>query len=219
MLQVVETFVSINGEGTRAGELSYFIRFHGCNLQCSYCDTRWANEKDTPFLEITADELCRKALEAGVKNVTLTGGEPLLQKDLPKLTALLIQNGLRTEIETNGSLPLNELAQAALRPVFTMDYKLPGSGMQTAMNTNNFSLLEHQDTVKFVIGDQNDLVCAEAVLTQYHLCEHCHVYFRPVFGRISPAEIVDFMKEKKLAMVRLQLQLHKIIWDPDKRGV
>ena len=219
MYQVVEQFVSINGEGVCAGELAAFIRFKGCNLNCSYCDTKWANQTNAPYTEKTADELLAWARGTGVCNITLTGGEPLLQKNIGELISLLIQNGFRVEIETNGSVFIGDLAESEYRPVFTMDYKLPESGMEQAMDCGNFGYLNGDDTVKFVAGSQNDLRRALEVTEKYQLRERCHVYFSPVFGKIDPAEMVAFMKENQLNGVRLQLQLHKFIWDPEKRGV
>ena len=219
MFSVVERFISINGEGTRAGELAAFIRFKGCNLCCSYCDTAWANKADAYAEEYTAEELCKWALGAGVKNVTLTGGEPLLQRELKTLTDLLYDNGLSAEIETNGSVSVKELALSEKRPILTLDYKLPSSGMEDSNDTGNFAYLGAEDTVKFVSGSREDLERAVEIIDKFSLTERCRVYISPVFGRIEPAEIVDFMKEKRLNGVRLQLQLHKFIWDPQKRGV
>ena len=219
MLSVAEMFISINGEGTHAGELAFFIRFKGCNLCCTYCDTCWANLPDTPAVPYSAEELTQKVQASGIRNVTLTGGEPLLQDNLPLLTDSLISLGYRVEIETNGSLSLSALAQRSARPVFTMDYKLPDSGMESFMCTDNFRLLGSHDTVKFVAGSLSDLEKAAQIIRQYHLTEKCHVYLSPVFGRIDPADMVEFMKERQLNDVRLQLQLHKFIWDPQKRAV
>ena len=219
MYQVVETFVSINGEGVRAGELAAFIRFRGCNLNCSYCDTRWANQPGAPFEEKSAEQLLEWVRKTGVKNVTLTGGESLYREGIGDLTALLLQNGNRVEIETNGSVLLEPFAKSSFRPVFTMDYKLPDSGMERYMNRKNFAVLNGDDTVKFVAGSKNDLRRALEIIRQYQLTERCHVYFSPVFGMIEPSDIVAFMTEHGLNGVRLQLQLHKFIWDPNKRGV
>ena len=216
---VAEKFVSINGEGTRAGELAVFIRFRKCNLSCSYCDTRWANSDCTPAEFLTAEELCGYVASTGVKNVTLTGGEPLLQTNIYKLIKMLITNGCRVEIETNGSIPLKELSSQQYRPVFTMDYKLPSSCMEDFMCTENFLCLRPEDTVKFVAGSIDDLERAAELIRNYNLTELCHVYFSPVFGSINPEEIVNFMKERRLNNVRLQLQLHKFIWSPDTQGV
>lgn len=218
-MRVVERFVSINGEGPRAGELAVFVRFQGCNLQCSYCDTRWANDPGCPFEDRSPQEIADEIRRDGIRNVTLTGGEPLLQPDMPLLLARLAEiPGLRVEVETNGSVPLAPFCGAA-RPVFTMDYKLPGSGCEHAMVTDNFTLLKPEDTVKFVCGSLSDLERAEAVIRAYDLTGRCHVYLSPVFGAIDPADMVDYMARQKLNDVRLQLQMHKFIWDPDKRGV
>lgn len=216
---VAEKFVSINGEAVCAGELAAFIRFRKCNLHCSYCDTRWANSDDSPAVSMTAAELSQWVNSEGIHNVTLTGGEPLLQQDIGELISLLSESGHRVEIETNGSQPLDELAAAEYRPVFTMDYKLPGSGMEEHMCTSNFSLLCRDDTVKFVAGSLEDLDKAAEIIEKYELIGRCHIYFSPVFGKIEPADIVGFMEKKRLNGVRLQLQLHKYIWDPDMKGV
>ncbi len=217
MLEVVERFVSINGEGAHAGELAAFIRFKGCNLCCSYCDTSWANEPDAKASPTSVEELVRWVKAVNVRNVTLTGGEPLLQKDIEPLVAAL--KDCRVEIETNGSVPFSRLAEIEHRPVFTMDYKLPGSGMESHMNTANFALLNSHDSVKFVVGSEEDLNRAAEIIDRFKLIDRCHVYFSPVFGKIEPARIVEFMTERNLNGVRIQLQLHKFIWAPDKRGV
>ena len=109
MFKVVESFVSINGESTRAGELAVFIRFKGCNLNCSYCDTKWANETNAEYKNMTVNEICEIVRNTGIKNVTLTGGEPLLQENIEGLIEKLILQGNRVEIETNGSISLKNL--------------------------------------------------------------------------------------------------------------
>ncbi len=218
-MKVVEWFLSINGEGTRAGELAAFVRFQGCNLRCSYCDTMWANEPDCPYHEMTPEEVTEWVKSTGVSNVTLTGGEPLLQKEMPRLLELLSRvEGLRVEMETNGAVSLAPFC-GEHRPSFTMDYKLPSSGMEKGMILENFALLEKNDTVKFVSGSREDLDRARVLMEEYNLTRRCHVYLSPVFGSIDPADMVDYMLEHKLNGVRLQLQLHKFIWDPNKRGV
>ena len=215
--EVCESFVSINGEGQKAGELALFIRFKGCNLECSWCDTSWANGKGAPFNVMTTDDICKMADEAGVKDITLTGGEPLLQADIGELITRLITSGHEVEIETNGSVELP--TDLPVRPSFTMDYKLPTSGMESKMRKENFALLEKNDTVKFVCGSQQDLERAAQMIGEYSLLDKCKVYLSPVFGMIEPDEIVEFMKQRKLNGARLQLQLHKFIWEPNKRGV
>ena len=219
MFEVAEYFVSINGEGLLAGEPAVFIRFKRCNLNCTYCDTQWANQADTQAERLSASEIAESVKNTGIVNVTLTGGEPLLQKDLHELTDILISQGNRVEIETNGSISLAELAFSEKRPAFTMDYKLPSSGMESFMYMENFAFLQKNDTVKFVSGNTEDLERAFEMINKYHLIEKCHVYISPVFGKIEPAKIVDFMVKNKMNGVRIQLQLHKFIWEPDRRGV
>ena len=166
-MKVVEKFTSINGEGTRAGELAVFVRFKGCNLRCSYCDTMWANTSECPYKEETPEEILNYVLGTGIHNVTLTGGEPLLQKDIRNLIHLLLQAGLQVEVETNGAVALAAFCEE--RPVFTMDYKLPSSGCEEHMITENMKLLEKNDTVKFVSGSQEDLLKALELIRTYDL--------------------------------------------------
>jgi 7-carboxy-7-deazaguanine synthase len=225
-MKLAESFISINGEGVRAGELALFLRFTGCNLSCSYCDTRWANEAGCRYEEKSVEELVGYVSSSGIKNVTLTGGEPMLQRELPDLVeGLLGLQGTRVEIETNRAVPIDKVARlrsiegTSGRLSFTMDYKLPSSGCEADMITDNFRLLRQEDTVKFVSGSRDDLERAADIISEYDLTKRCHVYISPVFGKIDPQVIVDFMKEKKMNDVRLQLQLHKLIWEPDRRGV
>ena len=217
--KIAEKFVSINGEGQRAGELAVFLRFCGCNLNCGYCDTHWANTSDVKYELASAEEIVAYVKSTGVKNVTLTGGEPLLQANIAYLIGLLGASGAEVEIETNGSVPLKNIVSISPRPAVTADYKLPSSGMEKYMLTENFSYLTLRDAVKFVVGDNCDLMRAEQIINEYGLTDRCRVYFSPVFGKIKPVEITEFIKERKLNGVRLQLQLHKIIWEPDRRGV
>lgn len=217
---VVEIFESINGEGMRAGELAVFVRMKDCNLHCSYCDTAWACEKEAPFTLMSEDEICRRILESGIKNVTLTGGEPLLHPDIAVLLQrLTAEETLRLEIETNGSIDVAPYRKLKNPPVFTLDYKLPGSGMEDQMCLENFCSVTTQDTIKFVVSDDRDLTRAREMIEEYELPERCHVIFSAVFDRISPQEIVAFMRKHCLNDVRLQLQMHKLIWDPEQRGV
>ena len=219
-MRVAEKFISINGEGVRAGELAVFVRFQGCNLRCHYCDTKWALVQDCPYEEMSPEQIHAYTKNTGIKNVTLTGGEPLLQKDMDRLLAILLADeDLRVEIETNGAVDLKKFCACPGRPVFTMDYKLPSSGFERSMVLDNFELLSKDDTVKFVSGSTEDLERAYEIIREYDLLRKCHVYFSPVFGDIEPAEIVSFMMDHKLNEARLQIQMHKVIWDPDKRGV
>lgn len=218
--KVAEKFVSINGEGTKAGQTAIFIRFTGCNLRCSYCDTKWANAKDAPYTEMTAEEIYSYINSIGIKNITLTGGEPLIQENIKDLLEIIAKDkNLCCEIETNGSVNLKPFCNIENRPSFTMDYKLSASNMEEFMNCENFEILDKRDTVKFVVGGKADLYDAKEIIDKYNLCGKTNIYISPVFGKIEPKEIVEFMIENKMNNVNLQLQLHKIIWDPDKRGV
>lgn len=218
--RVAERFVSINGEGRRAGELAVFIRFAGCNLRCSYCDTAWAWGYDAPAEEMTAAEILAYIRDCGVRNVTLTGGEPLSQPGIIELLRELADyNKISVEIETNGSVDVSEVCRLADRPLLTMDYKLPDSGMEGRMLTENFAHLDGRDVVKFVCGSRSDLVRAADIMQEYGLIDRIGVFLSPVFGRIDPAEMVEFVKERRLNGVKIQLQLHKFIWPPEMRGV
>lgn len=218
--KVVEKFVSINGEGTRAGQLAAFIRFQGCNLNCGYCDTTWANEPKASYEWMTEEEIVTYILEEKVQNVTLTGGEPLLQQDINVLLERLAkETQLWVEIETNGSVNITPFLTIENRPSMTMDYKLPSSGMEQFMCQENFSLLQEKDTVKFVSGSREDLEKAKEIIERYELAKRCHVYLSPVFGQIEPADMVEYMKENHMNGVNLQLQMHKFIWNPNKKGV
>lgn len=219
---VAERFVSINGEGAYAGRLAAFIRFSGCNLECRYCDTVWAQDSELTVELATIDELASWVSEQPCACVTITGGEPTLQAHLPELAVALdaLPRLEAIEIETNGSTDLARLA--ADRPGklrFTMDYKLPSSGMERRMRLENFALLAPSDVVKFVVGTPGDLNRMLEVIDEFDLTTRCRIYVSPVFGQIDPASIVEFMKQHRLADVTLQLQLHKIIWPGQERGV
>lgn len=223
---VVEHFTSINGEGRHVGQLAVFIRFAGCNLKCEYCDTKWANEPEVSYEVFTKEELYEMIKKTGVKNVTLTGGEPLLQNNMKEFLVLLRQDkSLRIEIETNGSVDISSFIQKDVEVLsdnvsFTLDYKTAVSGMEDKMYMENYQILRDRDTVKFVVGSRADLLKAKEIIDTYHLVEKgCGIYLSPCFGKIEPAEMVDFLIEHKMNDVNIQLQLHKFIWNPDKRGV
>ena len=218
--KVVEIFSSINGEGPRAGQLAIFIRMQGCNLDCGYCDTTWANQEDCRFHWTSSEEILELIHTMGIHNITITGGEPLIQEGIADLLELLAKEPvLHVEIETNGSVDLEPFTKIENRPSFTMDYKLPGSGMEAHMLPSNFQYLDMRDTVKFVVNDRQDLVRAKEVMDTWHLTEKCHVYLSPVYGAIELEEIVNFMKQNCMNDFTMQLQMHKIIWDPQMRGV
>lgn len=217
--QVVEIFESINGEGMFAGELAVFVRLKKCNLHCSYCDTRWACEENCECKNMSEREILDEILSYGSSRVTLTGGEPLLHTDIHILLDILCKEDLAVEIETNGSVPIYGQELWRKQVCFTMDYKMPGSGMESFMDRNNLTELRSKDTLKMVVSDHTDLVRAKEIIEQYQLIGKCNIIFSPVFGKIDARDIVQFMIDNKLNGIRLQLQLHKYIWDPMKRGV
>ncbi|WP_339060326.1 putative 7-carboxy-7-deazaguanine synthase QueE [Tepidibacillus marianensis] len=218
--KVVEKFVSINGEGRRCGQLAIFIRFAGCNLNCSYCDTVWVNEKNVSYELMSSKDIYDYIKNTKVKNITLTGGEPLLQEGIIELLELLSKDKeLHVEIETNGSVLLNKFSNLENPPTFTMDYKLPSSNMEKRMALDNFNYLTSKDTIKFVSGSLEDLKKAKEIIDNYSLVDKTSVYISPVFGEIPLDSIVEFMKNNNMNGVNLQIQLHKIIWEPSMRGV
>ena len=217
---VVERFVSINGEGQHAGELAVFIRLRKCNLACSYCDTSWACTDDAPADVMTEDELAEYVISTGVNRVTLTGGEPLISDDIDVLLRRLCAlSDISVEIETNGSISILPFTNIPNRPAFTLDYKLAGSGMEGAMDTANYEYLTDIDTVKFVCSDISELDTVCEITDKYSLSNKCTVLISPVFGQIDPKQMVEYLIEHKRNDIRLQLQMHKFIWDPEKRGV
>ena len=144
---------------------------------------------------------------------------PLLQKDADKLLeAFSSEKDMRVEIETNGSIDLKPFLKFE-NVSFTMDYKLPESDMEKYMNTDNFKILRKKDTLKFVASSVNDLKKAKEIIEKYELIGKVNIIFSPVFGKIELTDIVDFLKDNKLNDVRMQLQMHKFIWDPEERGV
>lgn len=216
-MRVVEKFVSINGEGLRSGELAVFIRFANCNLRCSYCDTKYSFINPI-YTEESIDELVKYVKSTGVKNVTLTGGEPLIQKEIKELMIELSNIGNRIEIETNGSINIAPYLNIP-NVTFTLDYKLKGSGMEKYMDLTNYDLLRKNDVIKFVVSDYDDLEKTKEIIKKYDLINKANCLISPVWGRIEFEEIVNFLKDNKLNDVKMQLQIHKIIWDKDKRGV
>ena len=218
-MKVNEIFKSIDGEGLRTGELTTFIRLAGCNLRCSYCDTCYAL-KNSNGTEMSVDEIVKRAKKYDYRNITLTGGEPLIHKDVESLISKLCENGFYVNIETNGSVPIDKYILNK-NILITMDYKLPSSGVEKNMNLNNLEKLRKNDVLKFVIG-KGDFDKVKQVIEKYSI--KSYIYLSPVFGEIEPFEIVDFMKIMHTqgidtSKMRVQVQLHKIIWNPNERGV
>lgn len=219
MFRVAEKFVSINGEGRWNGELAVFIRFAKCNLDCSYCDTRWANVDGVVYETMSKEEIKDYIINTGVKKVTLTGGEPLLVEGIIELLKdLALLDNIFVEVETNGSVDIKPFIFSE-NISFTVDYKGRSSNMERKMYLKNYENIRKNDTVKFVLGTYDDMNKALDVINQFSLLEKVKVYFSPSYDEISPAEIVEFMIENRLNRVKMQLQMHKYIWDPNKKGV
>lgn len=212
MLPVIETFSSIQGESTHAGRRCFFIRLAQCNLRCSYCDTDYA--WDGGCLK-SVDELTALAVDSGTGLVEVTGGEPLVHAETPHLLQALLDAGLEVLLETNGSLSIAGVP-AAVRKI--LDCKTPGSGMAEANLFDNWKLLYPHDEVKFVISSREDFDWSLAKIRQYGLSDRtANIIFSPVWGRVDFQELARWIVECDLP-VRMQLQMHKIIWG-DKKGV
>ena len=222
MFRVIERFISIDGEGPTSGELALFIRFEGCNLRCTWCDTEYSWNGECSYEEQTAEELYEYIKSSGARNVTITGGEPLLQKDIYSLLDLLkADENLCIHIETNGAVGIRKYKERYRDSNihFIVDYKLPASGMLHTMKEDNLHQVSKNDVYKFVISSEEDLQMAYDITQQYKLSSKCLVYFSPVVESIEPKRIVEFMIEKQLKDIRLQIQVHKVIWPKDMRGV
>lgn len=216
-MKINEIFSSIDGEGLRAGELATFIRVSGCNLRCNYCDTRYALDDDSGK-DMNIKEILEEVDKYNVKNITITGGEPLIHKDIEILIDSLIKKGYRINIETNGSVGIDKYLNKCL---ITMDYKCASSLMKKTMLLENIEKLTENDVLKFVIRE-SDFENVEKVLETYKI--KSYIYISPVFNEVELPKIVEFMKKCNnkgidMSKVRLQLQLHKIIWSPDMIGV
>ncbi len=216
-MRVIEKFISINGEGLRQGELALFIRFANCNLRCSYCDTKYSFDHPVYTIE-SIEELVNYAKCQNVKNITLTGGEPLIQEGINELIMALRKEGFRVEIETNGSVDIKNFYNDELVS-YTLDYKLPTSLMESKMNLDNYKYISKKDSVKFVCGSIEDLCKAKSIILKYDLQNKTNCLLSPVFNMINLEDMVNFLIDNNLNDVRLCLQIHKIIWDPNKRGV
>jgi 7-carboxy-7-deazaguanine synthase len=213
-LLVNEIFFSIQGESSHAGRPCAFIRLAGCNLRCSYCDTRYAYEEGSAQ-EISDIE--RQISSFGCHLVEITGGEPLLQTGTPELIRTLLDHGCTVLLETNGSLDIGCIDERCARIV---DVKCPSSGESAKNRLENLALVTPNDEVKFVVGDRKDFDYAKGVIAT-HLSRRDRLkppLISPVFGRMNPEILARWILEDHLD-VRLQIQLHKVIWGAEKRGV
>lgn len=211
-MKVCEIFTSIQGESSYAGLLCTFVRLAGCNLRCSYCDTTYAYEEGT---EMTGDEIMDRVRAEGTKTIEITGGEPLLQGDVLHLVNRLLDRGYTVLVETNGSQDIRDLDK---RAVIILDIKTPGSDMSEEMMLSNLDHLRPQDEVKFVIIDRKDYEWSKSFIKEHNLFCKCKILFSPAFGSTDPRDLSEWIIDDRLD-VRLNLQLHKYIYDPGERGV
>lgn len=207
------------------GQAAAFVRLHGCNLRCSYCDSMYAVEgSDFWFMNVgevlAAVEEYRA--ESGVKCVTLTGGEPLIHSGVEDLLTALSEAGFEVNVETNGTVPCKWRLPGLF---YTMDWKCKSSGMSDRMKMENIETLGENDVLKFVVGSFEDLQEAEDVVARLSLTSPDnmpHIFISPVWGMLTNEEIVNWMLSSPVMTqnnARFQVQLHKIVWAPDMRGV
>jgi 7-carboxy-7-deazaguanine synthase len=214
MLRVFETFASIQANPA-GGIPCFFIRLAGCNLSCTYCDTVPSRPLDSGR-EMELKDVLDLAKASGLKLVEVTGGEPLIHAETPELCKRLLAAGHEVMIETNGSLDTGKLPEKVVR---VLDFKTPSSGEAHRMLPANFAKLRPCDEVKFVISGREDYLFALRMIAKFGLDKKTrNLLISPTTGRIQPADIVRWMVEDK-APVRLNLQLHKIIWGPNATGV
>jgi 7-carboxy-7-deazaguanine synthase len=210
---VTEIFKSIQGESTFAGLPCVFVRLTGCNLRCHWCDTAYAFYGGQRMSE---EQILGRIRELGGKLIEFTGGEPLLQKEVPALAAQLLGEGWRVLIETSGERFIGELPRPVVK---ILDVKCPGSGESEKFCRENLSELERKDQIKFVILDEKDYQYAQEFMTRYELRSRVdEIIFSPVFGQLPPRTLAEWILRDGLD-VRMGLQLHKFIWDAEARGV
>ena len=213
-LKVNEIFYSIQGESSFAGRPCVFIRLTGCNLRCSYCDTRYAYYQGE---DMDIDEILERASYFGCKIVEVTGGEPLIQEGTPYLIKSLLDAGFEVLLETNGTKDISVLDKDCIKIV---DVKCPCSGESDKNDLNNLTRLGNRDEIKFVIADRRDFDFAKNILRDWDIIPfRPHpVHFSPAFGILNPKDLSEWILKDKLD-VRLNLQIHKVIWGDHKRGV
>jgi len=212
MLKINEIYKSIQGESSFTGLPCVFIRFTGCNLRCSYCDTEYA------FYEgrgMTVEDVIREVDVFAIPLVEITGGEPLMQKEVYPLMDALLGKGYQVMLETGGSLPLKDVPDPVIKIV---DLKCPGSGEESKNDYENLQYLSRQDEVKFVIFDRRDYEWSRKILKDHSIDKTAQVLFSPVYDKLHLKDLAQWILEDNLP-VRLQTQLHKVIWSKDAIGV
>lgn len=212
MLRVSEIFASIQGETSFVGLPFAFVRLTGCNLRCRYCDTTYAYDDGEDFV---LEEVVSRTTLFGIPRVTVTGGEPLLQEEAHALVETLLGLGHTVLVETNGTVPLSRLDPRAVK---IMDVKCPASGEAGKTVWENFALLNPRDEVKFVVSSEEDYRYAREVIGKYRESRPFQALLSPAFGLLSPEKLAGWMVGDAID-ARFQLQLHKLVWGPDRRGV
>ena len=210
-LRVNEIFYSLQGESTRSGQPCVLVRLTGCHLRCGWCDTPYS------FYEgewLSRDEVLAKVAAFGCPLVELTGGEPLLQPGALPLLAALCDAGYEVLLETSGAIDIGPVDPRVRRIV---DVKCPGSGEVERNHWPNLALLRPTDELKLVLAGEEDYRWARDLVLERRLHERCPVWFSPVAGALSPRDLAEWILRDRLP-VRLQLQLHKLLWG-DARGV
>ena len=212
MIKINEIYLSVQGESTHTGLPCVFIRLTGCNLRCSWCDTAYAFHEGK---NMSIDEILQKVENFGIHLVEITGGEPLMQDNVYTLMRRLIEKGYKVMLETGGSISLERVPKDVIK---IMDLKCPGSGEQEKNNLDNLKLLAPHDEVKFVILDRKDYEWSRDIIKRFKVNETAHILLSPVFDKLELKEMVKWILEDRLP-VRLQTQLHKIVWDKNTIGV
>ncbi len=212
-MKICEIFYSIQGESTFSGLPCIFIRTSGCNLRCSYCDTRFAYEEG---YEMKTSKILEKIKKFDCNLIEITGGEPLLQKEVYDFIEKALEANYKILIETNGSILTDRLPQQVIK---ILDIKCPGSGQSEMMDFNNLSYLKRDDQVKFVITDEGDYNWAKNVISKNNLTSITeNILFSSVYGILDSKKLAEWILKDNLD-VRLQVQIHKIIWGSCIRGV
>jgi 7-carboxy-7-deazaguanine synthase len=210
-VRVTEIFFSIQGESTLAGKPCVFVRFTGCDLRCGYCDTAYAFTGGT---EMTREQILAAVAAHPARFVCLTGGEPVLQRELPLLAQELLDRGYEVSLETHGQRALDGIPRGVRKIV---DLKTPGSG-EPHEDFRELMRLGEGDELKVVVCDEADFRWSVSVIDRLGLWERVPVLFSPSFGQVEPTDLARWVLESKRP-ARLQLQLHKIIWGAEARGV